>query len=121
MATAIWIAKGLLSLIFIITGSFKFFQTKEKVIASGGTWAVDFKPGTIKIIAGAELISALLVIVPGLLGHGHYFTFIGAACIALIMTGSIYTHIRREEFLHATINSGFLLIALFVVYTGRPF
>ena len=121
MTIALWIVEGLLGLIFVITGSFKFFQTKEKVIESGGTWAEDFKPGIIKIIAGAELISGLLVIVPRLLGHGHYLTFISAASIALIMTGSIYTHIRRKEFQHAIINSVSFLMALFVLYAAKPF
>src|ERR1700722_896516 len=121
MTITLWIVESLLGLIFVITGSFKFFQTKEKVIASGGTWAGDFKPGTIKIIAAAELISGLSVIVPRLLGHGRYLTFVGAACIALIMTGAIYTHIRRQEFKHAIINSVFLLMALFVAYAGKPF
>jgi hypothetical protein len=121
MTIALWIVEGLLGLIFVITGSFKFFQTKEKVIENGGTWAEDFKPGIIKAIAGIELISGLLVIVPRLLGHGHYLTFISAASIALIMTGSIYTHIRRKEYQHAIINSVFLLMALFVLYAARPF
>ena len=120
MAIALWIVQGLLGLIFVMTGSFKLFQTREKVIESGGTWAEDFAPGTVKIIAAAELISGLLVIIPRLLGHGHYFTFIAAASIAAIMTGSIYTHIRRKEFQHAMINAVFLLMALFVAYAGRP-
>lgn len=121
MTIALWIVQALLGLIFVITGSFKFFQSKEKIIASGGTWAGDFKPGTIKIIAGLELISGLLVIVPKLLGHGHYLAFMAAACIALIMMGSIYTHLRRKEYQHAIINSVFLLMALFVAYASRPF
>jgi len=121
MTIALWIAQGLLGLIFVITGSFKFFQSKEKVIASGGAWAGDFKPGIIKLIAGVELISGLAVIVPRLLGHGHRLTFIGAACIALIMAGAIYTHIRRKEYQHAAINAVFLLMALFVAYVSRPF
>ncbi len=116
MALALWIIQCLLGLIFVITGSFKFFQTKEKVIASGGAWAEDFKPGIIKLIAAAELISGLLIFVPRLLGYGRNFTIIGAACIAIIMTGSIYTHVRRKEFRHAIINSAFLLQALFVAY-----
>ena len=119
MTVALWIIQGLLGLIFVMTGSFKFFQTKEKVIASGGAWAVDFAPGIIKTIAGVELISGLLVIV-GLFYRG-YLTFAGAACIALIMTGSIYVHIRRKELSHAGINSVFLLMALFVAYAGWPF
>jgi len=121
MTVTLWIVEGLLGLIFLITGSFKFFQSKEKIIASGGTWAEDFKPGIIKLIAGAELISGLSVIVPRLFGHGRYLTFLGAACIALIMTGSIYTHLKRKEFKHAIINSVFLLMALFVAYASRPF
>ena len=121
MVITTWIVQGLLGLLFIITGSFKFFQSREKVIASGGTWAEDFKPGVIKLIAGAELLSGLSVLVPGLIGHMPYFTFFGAACIALIMTGSLFTHIRRKEFSHAIINSIFLLMALFVAYNGRPF
>ena len=121
MIIALWIIEGLLGLIFVMTGSFKFFQSKEKVIASGGTWAEDFKPGVIKTIAALELISGLAVIVPRLLGHGHYLTFIGAACIAIIMTGSIYLHIRRKELQHASINLLFLLMALFVAYGSRPF
>jgi len=121
MVTALWIVEGLLGLIFVMTGSFKFFQSKEKVIASGGTWAEDFKPGVIKTIAALELISGLSVIVPRLLGHGHYLTFISAACIAIIMIGSIYVHIKREEFQHAIINLLFLLMALFVAYGSKPF
>ncbi|MFI4963599.1 MAG: DoxX family protein [Legionellales bacterium] len=120
MAIALWIVQGLLGLIFVITGSFKLFQTREKVIASGGTWAGDFEPGIVKIIAAVELTSGLSVIVPRLLGHGHYLTFMGAACIALIMTGAIYTHIRRKEFPHAGINLVFLLMALFVAYGSWP-
>ncbi|MCW3125019.1 MAG: hypothetical protein JWO03_677 [Bacteroidetes bacterium] len=120
MVIALWIVQGLLGLIFVITGSFKLFQSREKVIASGGTWAEDFHPGIIKTIAAVELISGLSVIVPRLLGYERYFTFIGATNIALIMTGSIYVHIRRKEYQHAIINSVFLLMALFVAYAGRP-
>jgi len=111
----------LLGLIFVITGSFKFFQSKEKVIASGGTWAEDFAPGIIKTIAGAELICGLLVVVPRLLGHGYRLIFIAGACIAVIMAGSIFTHIRRKEYQHAAINSVFLIMALFVAYCSNLF
>ena len=121
MTIALWILQSILGLIFVITGCFKVFQTREKVIASGGTWAEDFPPGIIKAIAAAELVSGLLVVVPRLLGFGLYPTFIASACIAIIMTGSIYTHIRRKEYKHAAINAVFLLMSLFVAYASRPF
>ena len=120
MTIAIWIVQALLGLIFMITGSFKFFQSKEKVIESGGTWAADFSAGIIKLIAGTELLSGVLVIVPRLAGHGRYFTFVGAACIALIMAGSVWVHISRREHMHAGINVLFLAMAVFVAYSGWP-
>ena len=120
MTIALWVVQGLLGLIFVITGSFKFFQSKEKVIASGGTWAEDFPAGVIKAIAAVELISGISVIVPRLLGHGYYLTFIAAACIVVIMTGAIFTHIRRKEYQHAMINMVFLLMAVFVANAARP-
>lgn len=120
MAIALTIVQVLLGLIFVITGSFKFFQTKEKVVASGGAWAADFAPGIIKAVSGLELISGLSVMVGKLSVHWRYLSFAGAASIAVIMAGSIYTHIRRKEFSHAIINSVFLLMALFVAYACMP-
>ncbi len=64
MVIALWIVQGLLGLLFVITGSFKFFQSREKVIASGGAWAEDFGSGTVKAIAGVELLSGILVRYP---------------------------------------------------------
>ena len=119
MTIAIWIVQCLLGLIFLITGSFKFFQSREKVIASGGTWAEDYAPGIVKAIAGVELISGLSVIMTKILSLDHNIANIGAGCMALIMTGAIYVHIMRKEYQHAIINMVFLLMALFVVYAGR--
>jgi len=120
MTITIWIVQCLLGLLFIITGSFKFFQSKEKVIASGGTWASDFKAGTVKLIAGTELVCALLVLVPKLAGRWNGVAHVGATCIAIIMAGAIYTHIRRKEYSHAIINVVFLLMAAFVSYVNKP-
>lgn len=120
MATALLIVQILLGLIFIITGSFKVFQTKAKIIESGGTWAEDFDPGIIKFIAAMELTCGLMLIASKLLALGHYLIFIGAATISLIMLGSIYVHIKRKEFKHAIINAVFLAMAIFVAYGSKP-
>jgi uncharacterized membrane protein YphA (DoxX/SURF4 family) len=121
VAIALWIVQILLGLIFAITGSFKFFQSREKVIASGGAWAEDFAPAAIKIISGTELISGLSLIIGKVLKDGRYLSFMGAAVIAVIMTGSIFVHIRRREYQHAMINTVFWLMALFVAYACRAF
>lgn len=119
MAIAGWIVNILLGLIFVITGSFKFFQSKEKIVASGGTWAADFAPGIIKLIAAAELVSGLLVLGSKIAARGGYLTLIGTGCIAFIMAGSIAVHVRRKEYRHAGINFTFLLMAVFIAYVNK--
>lgn len=115
MAIALMIVQGLLGLLFVITGSFKFFQSKEKVIASGGAWAEDFPAGVLKLIAGAELISGLVLLISDITKRMQHLAFAGAVCIAVIMAGATFTHIRRKEIAHAGINTLFLAMALFVV------
>ena len=68
MAIALWIVQGLLGLLFVITGSFKFFQSKEKVIESGGTWAEDFVAVAAQL-TGAVVASLLLRATFGGLDH----------------------------------------------------
>jgi uncharacterized membrane protein YphA (DoxX/SURF4 family) len=121
MVLALSIVQVLLGLIFVITGSFKFFQTKEKVVASGGAWAVDFAPGVIKVIAGAELLGGLALLAGKFLLRVNYIALAGAACINIIMLGAIYVHLRRKEYSHAAINSVFWLMALFVMYGNWQF
>ena len=116
MATALWIVQVLIGSIFIITGSFKLFQSKAKVVASGGTWAEDFHPLVIKIIASVELLSGSLILFSKIFGYGQYLSPIAVCCIAMIMAGSIVVHIRRKEYLHTLINSIFLIMAIFVCF-----
>jgi len=116
MAIALLIIQGLLGLVFIFTGSFKFFQSKEKVVASGGAWAEGFKPGIIKFISGMELVCGLWVIAGLLLERERLLAGAGAVCISLIMAGSIIVHIRRKEYQHAAINAVLLAMAGVVAY-----
>jgi uncharacterized membrane protein YphA (DoxX/SURF4 family) len=120
MAIFLWIVQALLALIFVITGSFKFFQSKEKIIASGGTWAEDFHPAIIKSIAASELVSGLLVIIPKIIGSQKMLSHVGATWIAIVMTGAIVVHFKRKEIPHALINTVFLIMAIYVSYSCRP-
>ncbi len=113
------IAAVLLGLLFIITGSFKFFQSREKVIASGGEWASDFAPFMVKLVAATELVSGVLLLLSRFAGIGKDPGWVGAMCISVIMAGSVFVHLRRKEYKHCLFNVVLLLLALFVASTTR--
>ena len=112
MTTTIGIIQYILGALFVITGSFKFFQNKDKIIASGGTWAEDFAPGVIKTIAFLELLSGITLVVSKIIGNKRNLTLAAAGAIAVIMTGAIFVHLKRKEFKHAAINIVFLAMAV---------
>ena len=116
MVIALLIIQGILGLLFIVTGSFKFFKSREEIIASGGTWAEDVKPGVVKIIAFMEMVGGLANIAGLFAKQIGILAISGAVVIAIIMIGAIYTHLRRKEWLHALINSVFLVMAGLVIF-----
>src|SRR4051812_47525154 len=97
MHTALWIAQGLLAVVFVVFGGLKLAQTKEQIVAKGGKWAEDFQQRTIKLIGVVEVLCGLGVVVPRALGHGYYLTFLSAAGIMVVMAGAFSTHVRRKE------------------------
>ena len=120
MTTILWVFKGVLTFVFLLAGLSKLFQTREKVIASAGKWAEDFTDSQVRIIGLIEIILAILLVVPKLLGHGYFLTSIAAFCIVVVMAGAAYTHIRRSEFFLVVVNLVFLLMALFIALLTCP-
>jgi hypothetical protein len=120
METLTWILQGVLAVVFLLAGSMKLIQTKAKVMASGGKWAEDFSPMSIKVIGAAEVLLAIGVIVPRLLGHGHVLTSASAAGIGLVMVGAFFTHFRRKEYPFLLVTGTFFLVAALVIYFRLP-
>jgi hypothetical protein len=118
MATASLVIQGLLTLVFLLAGSMKLIQPREKVIASGGKWAADFSPAAVKIIGAGELLCALGVLIPQLLGDSGYLGLIAAAGIEIFMAGAFFTHVRRKEMMFLPLTGVIFLLGAFVCY-GR--
>jgi uncharacterized membrane protein YphA (DoxX/SURF4 family) len=120
MITVLWVFKGILTFVFLLAGFSKLFQTRDKVIASAGKWAEEFSDTQVKLIGLAEVILAIMLVVPKLLGHGYFSTSAAAFGLVLIMAGAAYTHFRRNEFPLLIINIVFLLMALFIAFLTCP-
>ena len=118
MNIALWIMQVLLAVVFLMAGTFKATQTKEKVVEGGLNSLEAMSPNTIRTIGILELLGAIGVVLSMLTGILPWLTPLAAAGLALTMVGAIMTHLRRSEYPNAAINLVLMGMALFVVY-GR--
>ncbi|WP_458112972.1 DoxX family protein [Arthrobacter sp. R1-13] len=111
MDITLWIIASVLALAFLAAGAMKLIQPKEKLAAAGMGWTEDFSPGTIKAIAGLEILAALGLILPAALGIAPILAPLAALGLVLIMAGAIITHARRRESQMVIVNVVLLVLA----------
>ena len=118
MNIALWIVQGLLAVMFLMAGFMKVSQTKHTLKERGMNWVDDFASGQIRLIGVLEILGALGLILPVLIGILPNLIPLAALGLALIMVGAAIFHIRRGEYPNMIINLVLLVMALFVAY-GR--
>lgn len=118
MNVVLWIIAGVLAILFGMAGSMKLTQSKEKLASSGMGWTDDFSPGTIKAIGVLEVLAAVGLILPAVLGIAPVLVPLAALGLAALMVGAIVTHARRHESQMIVVNVILLTLAL-VVAVGR--
>lgn len=117
MNTAIWIAQGLLAVVFAFSGLSKLIQPYERLAQQMG-YVNDFSPNTIRAIGVAEVLGAAGVVLPALTDILPWLTPTAAIGLVLVMLGAMATHLRRREYAMIAINLVLLALAVFVAY-GR--
>ena len=98
MTVLAWILQGVLGLAFLAAGGMKLAQPRKKLIDSGMGWAEDFTDGPVKVIGALEVLGALGLVLPVLVGVAPVLTPIAAAGLTLVMAAAVVTHIRRGEY-----------------------
>jgi hypothetical protein len=108
----LWIAQGLLAVVFLFTGGSKMAMPSEVLAAQSHL------PGLfMKFIGVCELLGAFGLILPGLLHVRPGLTPVAAACLVIIMIGAtVSSAILMPVVVPVTVVIGALLV--FVVY-GR--
>ena len=115
MDITVWIVSGLLALVFLAAGATKLTQSKEKLGENPQmAWTRDFGQGTIRLIAGLEVLGALGLVLPWALDIAPVLTPLAATGLAAVMVGAIVTHVRRGEQKVLPMNIGLLVLAAFV-------
>jgi uncharacterized membrane protein YphA (DoxX/SURF4 family) len=97
MTIAFWIVTGLTALAFIGAGLMKLARPVPALKEAGMGWVDDFSVPAIKLIALAEVIGGLGLIIPPLTNIAPILSPIAAVCLAVIMAGAVVVHVRRKE------------------------
>ena len=119
MNTAQWIIAGLLATVFLLAGSNKLLIPREKLArAPGGGWVLDFSVGFVKVLGAVEILGAVGLILPALLGIAPVLVPLAATGLATIMVGAAIVEFRRQEFRHVLVNLTYLAMTAFVAF-GR--
>ncbi|MCG8916789.1 DoxX family protein [Actinokineospora sp. PR83] len=117
MNTVLWAIAGLVAAGFLFSGMFKLVQSHEEYTASQ-PWAETAPRWAPKAIGALEVVGAIGLILPAVVGVAPVLVPLAATGLALVMVGAVVLHLRRGEF-SALAPSGVLLALAVVVAWGR--
>lgn len=117
MEIALWIAQALLALMFLFAGFTKTFQSQEK-LATAMPWTTHFPMAFVRFVGIVEILGAIGLILPPLVGIAPVLVPIAAIGLVLTMVGAMIYHVSQKEFSALGMNIILLLIAAFIAW-GR--
>lgn len=117
MNTALWIIQGVLAAAFLMIGGMKLMMPKAQLAGMGDmlAWTHDFTEQQIKGIGILEVLGAIGIILPPLVGILPILSPLAALGLTLVGIGAVVTHIRRNETQLALMPGMLAVLALFVV------
>ncbi|KAB8194843.1 DoxX family protein [Nonomuraea phyllanthi] len=119
MNLALWIGAALLAVVALAGGAIKTFTPQAKLAASpGGAWTGDVSAAFVKALGVLEILAAVGLIVPAVVGVAPVLVPVTALCWVLLMIGAMVTHGRRGELRFAILNLIYLALAAFIAW-GR--
>ena len=115
MNSVMWLAQGLLALVFAFSGAVKGTQSKERLLATGQTGVRDYPIGFIRFIAACELLGAVGLILPWATGIAPVLTSLAALGLGIIMIGAARAHARLHEPRNVAANLVLLSLCVLVL------
>ncbi|HEY7106132.1 MAG TPA: DoxX family protein [Acidimicrobiia bacterium] len=114
-----WIVAGLLSVVFVVSGTAKLFVPKKKLASVPlGGWTENADARFVKGLGVLELLAAAGLILPAALDIAPVLAPLAAVGVALLMVGAMITHFRRHEPYGVMLNAAYLAMAVFLAW-GR--
>ena len=117
MNAVLWVLQILLALAFLAFGLLMVTRSRERLLRVAG-WVEDFPESVVTAIGVLELLGAVGVLLPAVLGVAGVIVPIAALGLAVLLVGAIVTHLLRGEQDEVAAPVA-LLIAAAVVAAGR--
>lgn len=96
MLIAYWIVAGLLAVFYVYSGGMKVVRSKEALRPMMG-WIDDMPFGVVRAVGVIEVLGAIGLIVPPLVGVAPWLAFVAAIGFVLVQVGAAVVHLRRGE------------------------
>lgn len=119
MNIVLWIIQLLLALLFLFAGGLKLVLPIDKLVAMGSPNQVVLPGLFIRFIGVCEVLGALGLILPGVLGIRRRLTPLAAAGLVIIMIGAIVLTIIGDGLGAAAVPLLVGVLAGFVAYGRR--
>ncbi|MDO6431736.1 DoxX family protein [Flavitalea sp. BT771] len=117
MNTILWSCQALLALLFGYSGFCKSIYSERVLVEKKGQTGVAGLPGAfIRFIGISEMLGAVGIILPWLLGVAAVLTPLTAICFAVIMVFAARIHYRLHEPKNVVTNLIALVISIFIAY-----
>ncbi len=97
MNVVAWILQIVLAVAFLAAGGMKLARPRPALVGAGMGFAEDYSDGAVKTIGAVEVLGAIGLILPWLLGVAPVLTPLAALGLALVMAGAVVVHVRRKE------------------------
>ncbi|GAA0264779.1 DoxX family protein [Saccharothrix mutabilis subsp. mutabilis] len=120
MDLALWIVTGVLAAAYLGGGVGKIIVPKEKIHAYGPSahWTEDYSAAAVKGIGALEVLGAVGLVVPALVGVAPVLVPVAAVGLGLVMVGAVVTRLRRGEHRLVAVDLVYLVLLAFVA-VGR--
>lgn len=118
MNVFLWIVAVVLAGAFLMSGALKLVKSEAQLKEQGMGWVDDVDGRVIKLVAALEVLAAVGLVVPPLVGVAPVLAPLAALGLVLVMLGAIVVHSRRREAPMVAINLVLLVLAAIVVW-GR--
>jgi hypothetical protein len=118
MNIVLWVCQTLLAAVFFYSAATKGTWSKEKLLARGQTGVAPVPLPLLRVIAAAECLGAVGLIVPQLTGVAAFLTPLAAFGLGVVMVGAATIHFKLHEQRTAFGNLALLSLCVFVA-VGR--
>lgn len=118
MSIALWVASGLLAVIFLFSGLAKSTMSRDRLLATGQSGIAPFPMPVVRLTALCEIAAAVGLFAPWLSDTAKVLTPAAALGLCVVMWGAAISHASLRESKQVAANVAVLGLAAFVA-AGR--